>query len=43
MAKGISSYPKEQQKSVVLRRLKNNTGGLGYLAALDAKRYYKDL
>jgi len=36
MSKPISSYPKYEQRQVVLRRIKNNGGGLGTLSALRA-------
>jgi hypothetical protein len=36
MSKPISSYPKAKQGKVVSSRLNSKTGGLGYLAALDA-------
>jgi hypothetical protein len=39
MAKGIRNYPKNQRKEVIARRVESNTGGLGYLAAVDAQRY----
>lgn len=42
MSKGISSYPVKDRKKVVERRLKNKTGGLGYLGALDYKSKVKD-
>lgn len=35
MSRAIRSYPVEQQKAVVERRLRNKTGGLGYFAALN--------
>jgi hypothetical protein len=38
MAKGIASYPVEKQNAVINRRLEHNTGGLGYLAALEAQK-----
>ncbi len=38
MAKGIVSYPVEKRDEVVSRRVAGNTGGLGYLAAVDAQR-----
>jgi len=36
MSKPISSYPKYEQRQVVLRRIKNNGGGLGTLSAFRA-------
>ena len=36
MSKAIRSYPEGERKVVINRRLKNKTGGLGYLAAQDA-------
>ena len=41
MSKGISSTQSKIEK-VVERRLKNKTGGLGYLGALDYKSKVKD-
>jgi hypothetical protein len=38
MTKAISSYPEDQRKAVVARRLAEKKGGLGYLAALDYQR-----
>jgi len=38
MSKGIRSYPVSQQAKVVARRRHNHTGGLGWLAAMDAPR-----
>jgi hypothetical protein len=35
MTKAISSYPEDQRKSVVARRLAEKKGGLGFLAAQD--------
>lgn len=35
MSKGISNYPEYARADIVARRLRNKTGGLGYLAALD--------
>jgi hypothetical protein len=37
MTKAIVSYPESQRKALVARRVEKNTGGLGYLAALDAQ------
>lgn len=34
MSKPIRSYPKDEQKKVVERRIQGKTGGLGYLSAL---------
>ena len=36
MSKPIASYPKYEQRQVILRRIKNNGGGLGTLSALRA-------
>jgi hypothetical protein len=36
MSKPIAGYPKWEQREVVLRRIKNNGGGLGTLSALRA-------
>ena len=36
MSKPIASYQKYEQKQVILRRIKNNGGGLGTLSALRA-------
>lgn len=38
MSKSIASYPAEQRKSVILRRLAQNSRGNGYWAAQDAAR-----
>lgn len=38
MAKAIRSYPKQDQKNVINRRLQNATGGLGYLSAVEAEK-----
>ena len=35
MSKSLKSYPESKRAEVVSRRLRNKTGGLGYLAALD--------
>lgn len=37
MTKSIASYPKEMQAKVVVNRLQNATGGLGYLSAQEAE------
>lgn len=37
MSKAIRSYPEKERKAVIEHRANSNTGGLGYLAALDAK------
>jgi len=37
MAKSIRSFPKEKRAEVIARRLKGETKGLGYWAAVDAK------
>lgn len=36
MSKAISSYPEDQRRAVVERRLKNPGNGNGYFAARDA-------
>jgi hypothetical protein len=36
MSKPIASYPKSERRNVILRRIKNNGGGLGTLSALRA-------
>ena len=38
MSKAIRSYPKDQQERVIDRRIASNTKGLGYWAAVDAKK-----
>lgn len=38
MSRSIGSYPEWQQQAVVRRRVQEQQGGLGYLAALDAQR-----
>jgi hypothetical protein len=35
MTKAISSFPEEQRKAIVARRLAEKKGGLGFLAAQD--------
>jgi hypothetical protein len=35
MTRALRSYPPEERKEVVKRRLLKKSGGLGYLAALD--------
>lgn len=35
MSKSIRSYPKQERQSVVRRRIKGNTNGLGFWAAMD--------
>ena len=44
MSRSIRSYPEEYRKAAVIKRLKGRTGGIGFLAALDAanKYYSKD-
>ena len=37
MTKAIRSYPEIQRTAVIEHRANSNTGGLGYLAAQDAK------
>jgi hypothetical protein len=34
MSKPISSYPESERTQVALRRVKGNTGGIGYLSAV---------
>jgi len=41
MTKAISSYPKSERKQVIARRLRGNTRGLGYWAAVDAEKHLK--
>jgi hypothetical protein len=36
MSNPIASYPKSEQRRVILRRIKNGAGGLGTLSALRA-------
>ena len=36
MSKSIRSYPEWERKNVIARRIKQNAGGLGTLAAKDA-------
>jgi len=38
MAKGLVSYPVEKREEVASRRVAGNTGGLGYLSAVEAQR-----
>jgi hypothetical protein len=38
MTKSLRSYPKSERRAVIIRRLKENMGGLGYLAARDADK-----
>ncbi len=38
MSKSLKSYPEWQIAEVVARRLKNNAGGLGTLAAQDYQK-----
>lgn len=38
MSKPIKSYPREQRASVIERRLKEKSGGLGYWSAVDAQK-----
>ena len=42
MSKPIRSYPKAQRIEVVKRRLTQAVKGLGYWAAVDAKRRIKE-
>jgi hypothetical protein len=37
MSKSLRSFPKNEQKKVAEHRIASKTGGLGYLAALDAQ------
>jgi hypothetical protein len=39
VSKSIRSYPESERQRVIVRRLKGNTGGLGYWAAIDAEVY----
>lgn len=41
MTKAIRSYPESERRSVINRRLKNNTGGIGYYSAVDAVEWAK--
>lgn len=36
MSKGLRNYPEKQRISVIERRIKSKTKGLGYWAAVDA-------
>jgi len=36
MSKSIASYPKSERRNVIVRRIKNNAGGLGTLSSLRA-------
>lgn len=38
MAKSLRSMSSEERSRAIERRLKNKTGGLGYWAAVDAKK-----
>jgi hypothetical protein len=38
MTKAIASYPKAEQGKVIARRLEKETGGLGYLSAVEAQK-----
>lgn len=37
MSKSIASYPESERSAVVERRLRNETGGIGYWSAKDYK------
>lgn len=41
MSRSLRSYPQEFRESVIERRLKENTKGLGYWAAVDAQNKRK--
>ena len=43
MTKPIKSYPEAERPKVIARRLKNKTGGLGYLSAVEAEKKMKKL
>jgi len=45
MSRSIKSFPEDQRKEAVLRRLKKRTKGIGFWAAMDAakKHYPKDV
>jgi hypothetical protein len=36
MSKPIASYPKSERRSVIMRRIRNNAGGLGTVSAIRA-------
>jgi len=38
MSKGLRSMTKAEQRQTIARRLKENKRGLGYWAAVDAKK-----
>lgn len=38
MSKSLRSIPDAERDAVIVRRILGNTGGLGYLAAMEAKR-----
>ncbi len=41
MSKSLRSMKSEERKAAIDRRIRNNTGGLGYWAAMDAKKKSK--
>jgi hypothetical protein len=42
MSRSLKSYENiRERKEVIKRRIKNNTGGLGYLSALAAAKVYQ--
>ncbi len=41
MTRAIRSYSEYERREVIKRRLLAKTGGLGYLAALEAAKYNK--
>lgn len=41
MSKPIRSFPKSVQADVIDRRIAGNTGGLGYLSAVEALEHIK--
>lgn len=42
MSRSIRSFPAEQRKQAVLRRLRSGSKGIGFWAAIDAaKKHYK--
>lgn len=36
MTKAIRRFPESERRDVINRRIKGNTGGLGYVSAIDA-------
>lgn len=44
MSKPLSSFKDEKEKKVVIaRRIREKSGGLGYVSALEAAKHYKIL